>query len=209
MASNVADSGNMKVVTEIYSSSDPRVAQLRKTNPPQSHDSNITQAFAKAQPKALATVQIVVGLLQVLFGIVVTVSEVSHATLTTTSGVYFWLGVTFFISGCLTVDAETKNRVWLVKTSVAANLVAFILALVALVIHIMELTAVMTMVDEEKDSEEEEPRWTQRGAGVHTLKIGCNIMFLIFILLELGTTMTILAFGYKALWNVQRYDPMN
>ncbi|XP_069083950.1 membrane-spanning 4-domains subfamily A member 15-like [Pleurodeles waltl] len=198
MSSTVAESSNVKVVTEVYSPHDPRVAQLRKISPEKSHDSNISQVFKKVQPKAIGTVQIVVGLLQILFAIVVTSAEVIHKTLTTSSGVYFWIGVVFLISGCITVTVETKDISWLVKASVAANLLGLVVAVVALIIHTVELTTVFNLASSDPPPSK----------NVYILKIGCNIMFHLFILLQLGTSVAVLVFGWKALRNVQRYDPM-
>lgn len=204
MSSTVAESENMKVVTEVYSAGDPRVAQLRKSSPEKNLDSNIAQAFKKVQPKAVGTVQIIVGILQILFGIVVTSSEVAFRSLTTTSGVYFWIGFVFLISGSITVAVETKDISWLVKASVAANLLGLVVAVVALIIHTVEITTIFNLVDEAGDD--------SYGPGLrknsYTLKIGCNIMFQLFILLQLGTAVAVLVFGWKALRNVQRYDPM-
>ncbi|XP_078521482.1 membrane-spanning 4-domains subfamily A member 12-like [Lissotriton helveticus] len=203
MSSTVAESGNMKVVTEVYAPGDPRVAQLRKISPEKNLDSNIGQAFKKVQPKAVGTIQIIVGILQILFGIIVTSAEVSFRSLTTNSGVYFWIGIVFLISGSITVAVETKDISWLVKASVAANLLGLVVAVVALIIHTVEISTIFNLEDEAG-----EDRSFGYRKNSYTLKIGCNIMFQLFILLQLGTAVAVLVFGWKALRNVQRYDPM-
>ncbi|MCJ8729993.1 hypothetical protein PDJAM_G00114110 [Pangasius djambal] len=79
--------------------------------------------FLKGQPKALGIVQIMIGVITILFGIVL-VSEPPFVTFSVLSGNVYWAPIVYIIAGSLSVAAENKVHPCLVKGSLGMNVVS-------------------------------------------------------------------------------------
>ncbi|XP_076871964.1 membrane-spanning 4-domains subfamily A member 4A-like [Brachyhypopomus gauderio] len=94
------------------------------------------QKFLKAEPKALGTVQIMIGIMTMLFGIVLLVQA---ETITCFSGVTFWGSVFYIIAGSLTVAASNKLHRCVVNGSLVLNVFSTICAGIGIIIFSLDL----------------------------------------------------------------------
>uniref|UniRef100_A0A672HM27 Membrane-spanning 4-domains subfamily A member 15-like n=1 Tax=Salarias fasciatus TaxID=181472 RepID=A0A672HM27_SALFA len=123
-SSNVASSavsytpGNMMVVTHVIP-----VAP----NEEQQTLLNRRHKFRKVHPKALGTVQIMIGVLTLLFGIATAVHIPSLGVL---SGIFVWGALIYIASGSVTVAAEKHLSRCLINASLVLNIIAAVVAVV-------------------------------------------------------------------------------
>ncbi|KAK2857401.1 hypothetical protein Q7C36_005320 [Tachysurus vachellii] len=93
--------------------------------------------FLKGEPKALGTVQIMIGLLTLLFGIVSATFPESFIIFT---GVVFWSPVFHIISGSLAVSASNKLNSCVVKATLTLNIFSTLSAGITIMFLIFDLT---------------------------------------------------------------------
>nr|XP_033776589.1 membrane-spanning 4-domains subfamily A member 15-like [Geotrypetes seraphini]XP_033776591.1 membrane-spanning 4-domains subfamily A member 15-like [Geotrypetes seraphini] len=202
---NVSETGNIQVVTEVLSQSDPRAVQLsRPTRPSQEkyQTPETIKTFNKGQPVALGSIQILLGLVHLFFGITFAIAN-TLPILTISSGVCFWTGIPLLISGSLSVAAEKREKLVLVKASLGSNLLSLVAGLVAVILFAVTMTEIGQMCISRADAEENNDtyrnwyKWCD--SSPFALTYGLNGLFLAFLLLEIATEASIAAFAWKAL----------
>ncbi|XP_030077090.1 membrane-spanning 4-domains subfamily A member 8 [Microcaecilia unicolor] len=202
---SAAETGDVQVVTEVLSQNDPRAVQLTKPSRPsleKKQTPETIKTFKKGQPIALGTIQILLGLVHIFFGIIVTVAA-TKPVLSVSSGVYFWTGILFFFSGSLSVAAEKRENIVLVKASLGSNLLSLVAGLVAVIIFAVTITeigqACVSHVDKEQDGDNYEYLYRRCDSPPYVMEYSLNSLFLVFLLLEIATGASIAAFSWKAL----------
>uniref|UniRef100_A0A8C1WD87 Uncharacterized protein n=1 Tax=Cyprinus carpio TaxID=7962 RepID=A0A8C1WD87_CYPCA len=90
----------------------------------------------KAEPKALGTVQIMVGLMVFFLGIVlrIRVPEYSYYGVFEYSGITYWGSLVYISAGSLSVAAQNKLYPCLVKASLLMNVISAMTATLAIVL---------------------------------------------------------------------------
>ncbi|KAM6968149.1 membrane-spanning 4-domains subfamily A member 4A-like [Aplochiton taeniatus] len=136
--------GGVVVITHILPAGGPIGEPFRTAapGPPLSLGraaSSILGRFKKGEPKALGTVQIMVGVLAFLIGIVMAI----HAdTLGIFSGIFIWGATFYIIAGSLTVAAGRTLNKCLVNGSLGMNIVAAIVSLTGVILYSMDAAGV-------------------------------------------------------------------
>ncbi|ROL47355.1 Membrane-spanning 4-domains subfamily A member 4A, partial [Anabarilius grahami] len=104
-------------------------------------DNTALTEFFKAQPKALGTVQIMIGVVVFLFGILRTTDDFrySHEIISVISGTTYWGSVIYIIAGSLSVAAQNKLHLCVVKASLIMNVISAITAGTAIVLMSIEI----------------------------------------------------------------------
>ncbi|XP_069835411.1 membrane-spanning 4-domains subfamily A member 8-like [Dendropsophus ebraccatus] len=97
------------------------------------------QIFLKSKPKALGIVLIVSGVLEIIFGIVQSITTFSVAAV---SGIFFWGPIFYIVAGSLTIAAHSKPNLCLVKGSLSLNIISSIFSFVAVILNIITLVIV-------------------------------------------------------------------
>ncbi|XP_076871957.1 membrane-spanning 4-domains subfamily A member 8-like [Brachyhypopomus gauderio] len=94
------------------------------------------QKFLKVEPKALGTVQIMIGIMAMLFG---NVLSIQSETITCFSRFTFWGSLFYIIAGSLTVAASNKLHRCLVNGSLVLNVFSTICAGIGIILLSVDL----------------------------------------------------------------------
>ncbi|KAK1153669.1 membrane-spanning 4-domains subfamily A member 4A-like [Acipenser oxyrinchus oxyrinchus] len=140
MASHVTTAGEFVIVTHKYPLSSagqaaPGTVASQLPGP--------MQTFLRGQPKALGVVQIMIGIISLLFGPALMYADTSEGII----GLPFWTGVWYIISGSLAVAAENTHRRDLVKACLGMNVVSSVFAGVGSILYSISVSIVSFRMD--------------------------------------------------------------
>uniref|UniRef100_A0A9J7XTW1 Membrane-spanning 4-domains subfamily A member 4A-like n=1 Tax=Cyprinus carpio carpio TaxID=630221 RepID=A0A9J7XTW1_CYPCA len=102
------------------------------------HNTALTEFF-RAQPKALGTVQIMTGVMVFLFGIVRTKDYGYRYPISVITGITYWGSLIYISAGSLSVAAQNKLHLCVVKGSLIMNVISAITAAIAIVLMSKEM----------------------------------------------------------------------
>ncbi|XP_073453255.1 membrane-spanning 4-domains subfamily A member 4D-like isoform X3 [Aquarana catesbeiana] len=94
------------------------------------------QTFLKGKPKALGILVIVAAILEIGLGIALVFTRFKFTLL---SGIPFWGPVFYIIAASLTLAAQKKPNVCLIKGSLSLNIISSIFSMVAVILNIANL----------------------------------------------------------------------
>ncbi|XP_065811367.1 membrane-spanning 4-domains subfamily A member 8 isoform X2 [Labrus bergylta] len=130
MTSSVsASAGGMLVVTQVYPPNSQHQGQQVCEG---------MQTFSRAHLLAVGTVQIIIGAMVFLFGIVTFATQPSF--MVSYSGFFVWGAVFYITAGSLTVAAGKSFNRCLVKTTLGFNVVASMASGTAIILYTLDAT---------------------------------------------------------------------
>ncbi|XP_054826806.1 transmembrane protein 176B-like [Eublepharis macularius] len=197
MATSVTECGNVRIITQVIQQKHSKVAEVTSESGSTSNLSQLTsiqpQNFTNALPKALGVVQIFLGVVQISFGIALTVGQEDLKKLTVNSGVYFWIGILLLLSGALLVEMEKRDHALLGEVCLYLNLVVGVAAVVAVILHGTEIG---------KEASKGDPctgfEHYHCSSSGQVLVYGLNSVFIIISLLELAISLTAAVVAFRS-----------
>ncbi|KAK9969958.1 hypothetical protein ABG768_028099 [Culter alburnus] len=97
------------------------------------------KGFFKAQPKALGTVQIMIGVMIFLLGIVLNINVYHFGSLYVFSGITYWGSFIYISAGSLSVVAQNKLHPCVVKASLGMNVISAITSAIAVLLMVIQI----------------------------------------------------------------------
>ncbi|KAJ8398472.1 hypothetical protein AAFF_G00427270 [Aldrovandia affinis] len=120
------------VVTHVYPQQSGSAVPTHSTFP---NVSSVLGKFLKREPKVLGTVQIMIALVMILFGIVLAVYA---DNISVYCGILFWGSISYISSGALSVAANNKLNRCLVNGALVMNIFSAIIAAIAIIIFSLD-----------------------------------------------------------------------
>ncbi|XP_069477434.1 membrane-spanning 4-domains subfamily A member 15-like [Ambystoma mexicanum] len=179
-------------------------AYLPEQNAQMGQTPGFLQRFLKGEPKALGVVQIMIGIINIFLG--GGLCTVVYPLVAVISGVVFWGGILFIISGSLSISAEKKVTDCLVKGSLAMNVISAVASGIEFIICIIDLIISRYA----RDCSYSNYRYDCVQPAFLAMQTGVLAALLILSLLEMGIAIATSAFGCKSVCHAgsQTSQPM-
>ncbi|XP_062853216.1 membrane-spanning 4-domains subfamily A member 4A-like [Trichomycterus rosablanca] len=107
--------------------------------PDPQHQLSFHTKFLKGEPKALGTVQIMIGVVTLMFGIVLSIKGESFIAST---GITIWGSLIYISTGAVAVAASNNASYCLVNSSLKMNVISAIVAGIAIILLSLEVFTV-------------------------------------------------------------------
>uniref|UniRef100_UPI00398E3A28 high affinity immunoglobulin epsilon receptor subunit beta-like n=1 Tax=Pristiophorus japonicus TaxID=55135 RepID=UPI00398E3A28 len=135
--------------------------------------------------KALGATQILIGFIQLVFGVPLSMSMIYSVA--GKSGVSFWTGIWYIISGSLTVELKRKPTRWIMKAGLLMNSVSAGATTIGIILYSISLLFTPT------------PEALYYSMTTFSL----TIALLLFTVLEMGVAVIIAFYNYKSLFHFE------
>ncbi|XP_044030598.1 membrane-spanning 4-domains subfamily A member 4D-like isoform X2 [Siniperca chuatsi] len=156
-----------------------------------------TQKFSKGRPLVLGTVQIMIGLMVLLFGIAMAINA---DTLGVYSGIFMWGALCYITAGSLTVAAGKSFNRCLVNGALAVSVAAAVVSCTATILYALDATGLMIQCYG-SDS------WKNYCYPYVIRMQGVSGVLAVFHLLELIVSVTVTGFACNATCNCNTEKP--
>ncbi|XP_078508731.1 membrane-spanning 4-domains subfamily A member 4D-like [Lissotriton helveticus] len=208
MSTAAANQGGFVVITEIS----PKTNQgdhSQTGQPAIPTSTKRLEKFYKGEPMVLGVSQILNGIIQIVFGIVCDFGtggyRYSYFPLFVT-GVPYWSGLLFIVSGSLSVATANNPKISLLRGSLVMNIISSVASGIATIIYIVYICAwdsgsyrysSCSFYQEQERSEELET--CKMRAQNHAVFWAMLFILLIMSVLELCVSISVSAFGCKTI----------
>ncbi|CAM5175600.1 unnamed protein product [Eretmochelys imbricata] len=152
--------------------------------------------FYQGEPLALGITQILTGIVQIAFGIILTLTN-DHHQVAIKVGTPFWTGILYILSGFICVEAAKNPKISLVKGMLAMNTLSAIVAGVGIIICSFSFVFYYPGVTCYWIEESKSCAPTSR-VPTDTM-FGVVMILLVFTILEFCVSISSAAFGCKTL----------
>ncbi|XP_053161092.1 membrane-spanning 4-domains subfamily A member 15 [Hemicordylus capensis] len=202
MSTTVTECGNVRIITQMIKQGDPQGSEAAIVPGATTIISQPMSAQIKSVkntlPKAFGAVQIVLGTIQISFGTALAIAQKDLQSLTVKSGVYFWIGILLLVSGSLLVEMEKRQHMLLAKISFYINLLVSVAALVAIILHGIEINQEVKKGDLCAKYPSHESSYFHCSNLGQTLAYGLNSVFIILSVLEISIAVATLVIVSKS-----------
>ncbi|KAG8505713.1 Membrane-spanning 4-domains subfamily A member 4A, partial [Galemys pyrenaicus] len=150
----------------------------------------MSEKFLKGKPKVLGVVQLLIGLVNLSFGIIemsVTLPFHRSHSFSLYTGYKIWGSVMFIVSGYLSIAAEVRTTKGMVQGSLGVNIISSVFAGVGIILLAISLSVSQFYIY----------HYNRESCLTFSILMGLDSMALILSVLEFCITVSLSAFGCK------------
>nr|XP_042702264.1 membrane-spanning 4-domains subfamily A member 8-like [Chrysemys picta bellii] len=179
----IMNPGNQPLGSVYPGSPAEQVTQLRQMG--------MTERFLKAQSKTLGAIQILIGLMHIGFGGLSAAFIQTYIPISFMGGYPFWGGLSFVISGSLSIAAENHQNTCPVRGSLGMNIISAIFSAIGIILFLTEL-----IINANYSSSGLHPLWF---CALQVAAKGIAVLLLLFTILEFSIAVSTSYFACLAI----------